>query len=223
MVSATTENYLKQILLLSDELAVDRVPMGKVAERMKVVPGTATTMVKSMDRSGWLSYTPREGVSLTDKGRLLAMKVLRKHRVVEMFLVEALKLDWSEIHHEAEALEHAVSDKVLDRMDEYLGRPAYDPHGDPIPTKMGQIRERKLRALSECKSGQTVTISQIKQQDARFLQFLEKSGLTPGNNIRILGHDSVADLHELETLAGGQKLNLGGKAAESIWVSTEDS
>lgn len=223
MVSATIENYLKQILLLSDELKLERVPMGKLAERMQVVPGTATTMVKSMDRSGWLSYIPREGVSLTNQGRQLALKVLRKHRVVEMFLVEALKLDWSEIHPEAEALEHAVSDKVLDRMDDYLGRPAYDPHGDPIPTRMGLIQERELRPLSDCDSGQTVTISQIKQQDARFLQFLEKSGLTPGNKIRILGHDAVADLHELQRLPAGKKIHLGGKAAESIWVATKSS
>ncbi|MCC5834238.1 MAG: metal-dependent transcriptional regulator [Opitutales bacterium] len=219
MASITIENYLKQILLLSDELANERVPMGKLAERMQVVPGTATTMVKAMDRSGWLNYIPREGVSLTEEGNQLALKVLRKHRVVEMFLVEALKLDWSEIHQEAEALEHAISDKVLDRMDEYLGRPAYDPHGDPIPTRLGEIKARKLQALSECQKGQTVRIAQIKQQDARFLQFLDRTGLTPGSTIRVLDHDATADLHQLETVPDGRKMHLGGKAAESIWVS----
>lgn len=219
MATITVENYLKQILLLSDELDRGRVPMGRLAERMQVVPGTATTMVKSMARSDWLDYTPREGVTLTPSGRALALKVLRKHRVVEMFLVDVLKLDWSEIHPEAEALEHAISDKLVDRMDDLLGRPAYDPHGDPIPSMLGEMKERELLPLSECRSRQTVTISQIKQQDARFLKFLDRSGLTPGCDIKVISHDPVADLHKLQTLPDGNALHLGGKAAESIWVS----
>src|SRR6476620_7329433 len=108
--------------------------MGRLAAAMGVVPGTATTMVKTLADSGLVTYEPRSGTRLTAGGEKLALHVLRRHRLVEPFLVKTLGLDWSEVHEEAEELEHAISDKVLHRIDQLLGHPTTDPHGDPIPT-----------------------------------------------------------------------------------------
>src|SRR5580765_6417701 len=131
--SVTVENYLKQLYLSQQEEPERLVAMGKLAGAMGVVPGTATTMVKALADSGLVSYEPRGGVRLTRAGEQLALHVLRRHRLIELFLVKFLDLDWSEVHAEAEELEHAVSDKVLEKIDALLGHPVVDPHGDPIP------------------------------------------------------------------------------------------
>src|SRR2546421_11449826 len=140
MASVTVENYLKQ-LYLEQQRAADGelVAMGRVASAMGVVPGTATTMVKALADSGLVAYEPRGGVKLTRGGEQLALHVLRRHRLVELFLVKVLDLDWSEVHEEADNLEHAISDKVLEKIDGYLGRPSVDPHGDPIPVAKGKL------------------------------------------------------------------------------------
>src|SRR5712691_11026864 len=126
MASITVENYLKQLYLEQQNSSEELVPMGKLAAAMGVVPGTVTTMVKALADSGLVSYEPRGGVRLTRGGEQLALHVLRRHRLVELFLVKVLGLDWSEVHEEADELEHAISDKVLERNDQYLGRPSTD-------------------------------------------------------------------------------------------------
>ena len=148
MATSTVENYLKEILVITLEEEVSKVQMGQVAKVLGVTPGTATSMAKSLERDGWIKYFPRVGVSLTRKGRKLAMNMLRRHRLLETFLVETLGLDWSEIHAEAEELEHAISEKVLEKLDEFLGRPRFDPHGDPIPSKSGVIEQLSSKPLN---------------------------------------------------------------------------
>src|SRR5678815_1500091 len=161
MASSTVENYLKQIYL-EQQLAPDElVSMGKLAASMGVVPGTATSMVKALADSGLVSYEPRSGAKLTKGGEQLALHVLRRHRLVELFLVKVLGLDWSEVHDEAEHLEHAVSDKVLERIDAILGHPSVDPHGDPIPTSEGKVAPQKLLSLAECEPHQRLRITRI--------------------------------------------------------------
>src|SRR5438552_11462290 len=150
MATSTVENYIKQLYLEQQEQPGQRVPMGRLAAAMGVVPGTATTMVKALADAGLVAYEPRGGVRLTRGGEQLALHVLRRHRLVELFLVKVLGLDWSEVHDEAEELEHSVSDKVLERIDQYLGRPAADPHGDPIPTAKGKLADAHLDSLAEC-------------------------------------------------------------------------
>src|SRR4051795_2115527 len=151
MPSSTVENYLKQIYLeQQDGEPGELVSMGKLATAMRVVPGTATTMVKALADSGLVSYEPRGGTRLTHGGERLALHVLRRHRLVELFLVKVLGLDWSEVHAEAEELEHAISDKVLERIDILLGRQSVDPHGDPIPTAKGKVSEPTLASLADC-------------------------------------------------------------------------
>src|SRR5437867_7894694 len=159
MPTPTVENYVKQIYLEQqapgegEGAAEALVPMGRLAAAMGVVPGTATTMVKALADSGLVVYEPRGGVRLSRGGEQLALHVLRRHRLVELFLVKVLGLDWSEVHEEAEELEHAVSDKVLARIDAYLGHPSVDPHGDPIPTSKGKVSSPKLLSLGECELG----------------------------------------------------------------------
>ena len=133
--SSTVENYLKAIFHAQLRLPrkSDLVPMGQVAAALGVVPGTATTMVKALSDSGLVKYEPYAGVRLTQSGDKLAATVVRRHRLIEMFLVKVMGMSWSEVHDEAERLEHATSDRVIARIDEMLGHPAVDPHADPVP------------------------------------------------------------------------------------------
>src|SRR5213076_863991 len=139
--SSTVENYLKAIYQGQFALpeAERLVPMGSVASALGVTPGTATTMVKALNDSGLAEYEPYSGVRLTAAGERLAGLVLRRHRIVEAFLVQVMGMSWAEVHEEAEQLEHAVSERLIDRIDAMLGRPARDPHGDPIPNPDGAI------------------------------------------------------------------------------------
>ena len=171
MPSITVENYLKQLYLEQQNAPDDLVPMGKLATAMGVVPGTATSMVKALADSGLVSYEPRFGAKLTKGGEQLALHVLRRHRLVECFLVKTLGLDWSEVHVEAEELEHAISEKVLEKIDKLLGHPSVDPHGDPIPSAKGKVAAEPLAALPDVKAGSKVRIARVVDQDARFLQF----------------------------------------------------
>jgi len=160
MATSTVENYLKQLYLEQRTPEGEpMVSMGRLAAVMGVVPGTATSMVKALADSGLVLYEPRSGVKLTRSGEQLALHVLRRHRLVELFLVKILGLDWSVVHDEADKLEHAISDQVLERMDAILGHPTVDPHGDPIPTPKGHLHERPLMSLADCPVGAPQRIS----------------------------------------------------------------
>src|ERR1700742_967832 len=139
--SSTVENYLKAIYQGESALTSEHrlVPMGQVAATLGVAPGTATTMVKALAESGLAEYEPYSGVRLTKAGDKLAALVLRRHRLVELFLVQVMGMSWDEVHDEAEQLEHVVSERLIERIDEMLGRPTHDPHGDPIPSADGAI------------------------------------------------------------------------------------
>src|SRR6266704_2787617 len=150
--SSTVENYLKAIYLGQSALSRDvrLVPMGQVAASLGVTPGTATTMVKALAESGLAEYEPYSGVRLTAAGEKLAGLVLRRHRLVELFLVQVMGMSWAEVHDEAEKLEHVVSERLIERIDEMLGHPTHDPHGDPIPTSEGTLAARHLDSLLTC-------------------------------------------------------------------------
>jgi len=217
MASTTVENYLKQLYLEQQALAGgELVPMGRLAAAMTVTPGTATTMVKALAEANLVAYEPRTGVRLTRAGEQLALHVLRRHRLVELFLVEVLGLDWSEVHDEAEHLEHAVSDKVLERMDALLNYPAVDPHGDPIPTAKGKVSSPRLRTLAQVEPGTSARISRIADQEAAFLQFLRRAGLTPGVEVGVEARDAQAD--QVKVRLGGKPVTLGTAAAAKILV-----
>src|SRR5271170_925107 len=170
MATITVENYLKRLYLEQHATDGQRVAMGRLATAMGVVPGTATSMVKALSDSGLVEYEPRGGVRLTSRGEQLALHVLRRHRLLELFLVKVLGLDWSEVHEEAEVLEHAISEKVLQRIDQMLGHPTADPHGDLIPDAAGTFAARLSRSLAECKAGQKVRVASVESRDKEFLK-----------------------------------------------------
>lgn len=217
MATSTVENYVKQIYLLQQGHPGDRVPMGKLAAMMGVVPGTATSMVKALSDSGLVEYEPRGGIRLTPGGEQLALHVLRRHRLVELFLVNALGLDWSEVHEEAEDLEHAISDKVIEKIDGFLNHPSFDPHGDPIPSAKGKIPSIEWLCLADCPMNRSCRISRVVDQDPKFLQFAERNGLTPGASVRIKERDRQADSVTV-LLAGRKTVMLGMNAASKILV-----
>jgi len=198
MPSSTVENYLKHILLLSAS-AQDLVSMGELASALAVVPGTATTMIKALAREGYVAHQPRQGVSLTSAGRAVALSVLRKHRLVETFLVNVLKMDWASVHAEAEKLEHAISDEVLDRLDALLGYPATDPHGDPIPSRKGKLNFQVYASLATCALKQPLRIVRITEQTTEFLQFADQNHLLPGSTLSVTSRNLPAGLATIKT------------------------
>jgi DtxR family Mn-dependent transcriptional regulator len=218
MPSATVENYLKSILKLSMECERGEVPMGMIATSLGVTPGTATSMMKNLQKEKWLSYKSRKGVRLTPSGKKIGMIMIRRHRLLETFLVETLGLDWSEIHEEAEVLEHAISEKVLERLDIFLGKPRHDPHGHPIPTKNGIIRRLPKKTLLDSLVGMKMKIESILDQSPEFLTFAQAKGLMPGRMVTLVKNEKVADTIELQ-VDKMPKFSLGYKTAQKILVS----
>jgi len=217
MASRTVEDYLKHLCIAQQGQTGDRVSMGALARAVGVRPGTATAMIKTLSDSGLVEYVPRGGVRLSQRGEQLALHVLRRHRLVERFLVDVIGLDWSEVHEEAEELEHAISDKVLERIDDLLGRPTVDPHGDPIPTTTGTFKSHKLQSLADCSAGQQVRVHRVLDQGADFLRFAHMHGLRPGSQLRVLESDHSADA---VTVQGGTNdtVTIGRGAAAKVMV-----
>lgn len=217
--SSTVENYLKAIHHAESRLASERdlVPMGALSSALGVVPGTATTMVKTLAESGLVEYEPYAGVRLTPAGAKLAALVLRRHRLVELFLVQVMGMSWTEVHDEAELLEHAVSDRLIDRIDEMLGRPSADPHGDPIPDHEGVIQAPDTHNLLSCPLQEPLVVSRILDQDPDFLRFVEQSDLKPGQRIVIDSRDTAAD-RVIVRVTDDRTIALGTRAASKLLV-----
>ena len=222
--SSTVENYLKAIYHGQTSLGVgDRlVPMGQVAGALSVTPGTATTMVKALAESGLAEYEPYSGVRLTAAGEKLAGLVLRRHRLVELFLVQVMGMSWAEVHDEAEQLEHVVSERLIERIDEMLGRPTNDPHGDPIPTPEGSLTPKQLDSLLTCPVGTPLKVMRIADQDPSFLRFIESNDLKPGQRLEVEMRDAAADSVQLR---GKDRLaiTIGARAASRLLVEIDRS
>ncbi len=216
MVTITVENYLKHVLLLSAGTD-DLVSMGALAAALSVVPGTVTTMIKSLADGGLVVHQPRHGVRLTAEGRRVALNVLRKHRLVETFLVNVLKMDWSKVHQEAEKWEHAISDDVLDRLDALLGHPQTDPHGDPIPSRQGKLSAQVYATLATCLADRPMRIVRVTEQSEEFLRFAEQNGLQPGTEISVVDRNLAAGLVTLRR-GTNRRVALSMVAAGNILV-----
>jgi DtxR family transcriptional regulator, Mn-dependent transcriptional regulator len=218
--SSTVENYLKAIFLGQLQLTPPQrlVPMGQLASSLGVAPGTATTMVKTLAEAGLVEYEPYNGVRLMPAGSKLAGLVLRRHRLIELFLVQVLGMPWDEVHDDAEQLEHVVSDRLIERIDELLGHPEVDPHGDPIPSKEGEIVPRHLETLLTCPLNTPVTVTRVADQDAAFLRFIEQHELKPGQTIEVEARDEVSDSVRLKG-HNEQRITIGTRAASKLLVA----
>ena len=219
LASQTVENYLKAIYVAQGTLddAGSLVPMGHLANALGVVPGTATTMVKALAESGLVRYEPYMGVRLTPAGEKLAALVLRRHRLIEQFLVQVLGMNWTEVHDEAERLEHAVSERLIDRIDEMLGRPAVDPHGDPIPGPEGTLPRYSYPDLLTSPINTPLVVTRVTDQGADFLRFIEQRDLKPGQKIRIEARDPASDSVRIRS-ESGQLTTIGTRAASKVLV-----
>lgn len=216
--TSTVEDYLKCIVVREHRSPDALVPMGEIAAALDVAPGTVTAMMKTLADSGLVAYEPYSGVRLTDPGRRLAIHVLRRHRLIELFLVEFMGLDWSEVHAEAELLEHAVSDRLIERIDEMLGQPMVDPHGDPIPDAEGVLVEQSSETLLSCPIDEPLRILRVHDQSSDFLRLLDRSGLLPGATIVLRERNEAADCVALEVEGRGASITLGLRAAGRIQV-----
>ncbi len=217
--SQTVENYLKTIFLAQIALADadGLVPMGQVSASLGVVPGTATTMMKTLAESGLVHYEPYLGVRLTAAGEKLAGLVIRRHRLIELFLVKILGMSWAEVHDEAERLEHAVSERLIDRIDDMLGRPVVDPHGDPIPTAEGRLPRLESVELLNAPADVPLVVTRVTDQDPEFLRFVEQRDLVPGRSVTIVGRDATGGTVQLRA-EGQAEATIGQRAASKILV-----
>ena len=181
MPSLTVENYLKAIYLIASHRGeVEAVATGELAQALGVSPGTVTGMLKTLSEAELATYTPYEGARLTSSGRRLALKVLRRHRLLELFLARTLRMSWDEVHEEAEHMEHSASDRLIDRIDDFLGHPEVDPHGDPIPRSDGTFAENPGTPLAKLERGAGFRVVRVVEQDPAFLRYLTECGLDLG-------------------------------------------
>ena len=217
--SSTVENYLKTIYLGVHALPQGQrlLAMGQLATALGVAPGTATTMVKTLAESGLAEYEPYSGVTLTAAGEKLAALVLRRHRLIELFLVKMMGFSWDEVHDEAELMEHAVSDRLIDRIDEMLGRPEADPHGDPIPTSEGTVKAEPLETLLTCPLNTRVTVTRVIDQDKVFLRFIESNNLKPGESIEVEERNAASDSVRVRG-SDDRRVTIGTRAASKLLV-----
>ena len=184
MPTPAVEDYLKTIYLLTEGDAA--VGTSAIAERLGVAPGSVTGMLKRLGKQGLVEHERYQGARLTGTGQREAIRMIRRHRVLELFMVEVLGYTWDQVHAEAERLEHAVSDGMIDRMARVLGDPEADPHGHPIPSSAGTIRETELPTLAELQAGERGTLRRVSDEDPEALRYLAKLNLIPGVQLEVL-------------------------------------
>jgi len=219
VASLTVENYVKSIALIAARTpAGTAVSTGQLSQALGVSPGTVTGMLKTLSEAALATYTPYEGARLTDAGNRLALMVIRRHRLLELFLARTLEMSWDEVHEEAEHMEHAVSERLIDRIEDFLGHPAVDPHGDPIPTADGSLTEPQGAPLSQCSRGQHFRVVRVLDQDPSFLRYLTECGLDLNAEGELIENrpESAAVVCRLD----GRDVALGLSAAEKVLVQT---
>jgi DtxR family Mn-dependent transcriptional regulator len=183
-LTRSVEDYLKAIYRLSPQGRP--AATSEIAQRLELSPASVSGMVKRLSEQGLLEHVPYKGVQLTPEGRRAALRMLRRHRLIEAYLVAFLGYTWDTVHDEAERLEHAVSDTLVDRMAAVLGHPTVDPHGDPIPTSEGDILELASRPLAEVPAGVTVEVRQVEEGQPERLRYIASIGLRPGMQVTVL-------------------------------------
>jgi DtxR family transcriptional regulator, Mn-dependent transcriptional regulator len=215
MLSLTEENYLKTIYHLSDG-GSKSVLTNELAEAMNTKAASATDMIKKLSAKEFISYEKYYGVNVTQKGKTEALLVIRKHRLWETFLVEKLGFSWDEVHEVAEQLEHINSPRLIQKLDEFLGYPTIDPHGDPIPDSKGKLKVLPLVSLDQVKTGYHGKITAVKDSDSNLLKFLDKIGARPGIKIKILGKEAYDE--SMEILIDDHRVFISKEVSQNILV-----
>ncbi|MCB9152429.1 MAG: metal-dependent transcriptional regulator [Caldilineae bacterium] len=216
-ITRAHQDYLKTIYLLQSR--GETANNSAIAQTLGVSPASATNMVKRLAEAGLIAYAPYQGVDLTPEGLRIALKVVRRHRLVELLLHEILEMPWDLVHSEAERIEHAVSDEVEDAIARKLGNPSVDPHGDPIPSKDGTLAVRAAeRPLSELLTGETASVARVLSQDGDRLRYLGSMGLYPGTQVTVLEQSPFDGPLVIEV--NGQQRILAYAMARSVGVSS---
>jgi DtxR family transcriptional regulator, Mn-dependent transcriptional regulator len=216
MRSQAVEDYLKVIFDLSR--AGSAVTTSAIAGRLSVAPATVTGMIKKLASLKLVTHEHYRGVLLTEAGRKIALEVIRHHRLVELYLFEAMGVPWDQVHAEAEKWEHVLSEEMETRMDEILGNPTTDPHGSPIPTRDLELAEHDHPTLAELNAGQSATVAEVGDEDAAMLRYFAELGLFPLTSVEVL---SVAPFDGPLTLRVGEnECSIGRHAAEHVFVTS---
>tara|TARA_R110002126_G_scaffold127714_4_gene270079 strand:+ start:379 stop:1032 length:654 start_codon:yes stop_codon:yes gene_type:complete len=214
-MTLSEENYLKAIYHLTVVSNSD-VSTNAIAETMETKASSVTDMLKKLAEKDLVNYIKYQGVSLTDHGKLAAKMIVRKHRLWEVFLVEKLDFSWDEVHDIAEQLEHIKSEKLINKLDDFLGNPTEDPHGDPIPNAKGEIFKIDKQLLSELGDNQNGICVGVKDTSSDFLKYLDKQGIALGSIIRVLSKESF-DL-SLKIKVNNSELTISNKIASNLFV-----
>jgi DtxR family Mn-dependent transcriptional regulator len=217
-LTRSVEDYLKAIYRLSPQGRA--ASTSEIAQRLDLSPASVSGMVKRLSEQGLLEHVPYKGVQLTPEGRRAALRMLRRHRLIEAFLVAHLGYTWDTVHDEAERLEHAVSDTLVDRMAAVLGHPTVDPHGDPIPTSEGDILELASTPLSEVPAGAAVEVRQVEESQPDRLRYIASIGLRPGVHVTVVDRQPFEG--PITIAVDGRTHVVGHQLARVVRCSAED-
>lgn len=216
-LNAPAQDYLK-LIWSATEWSDRAITVGAMAERLGVTASTVSDGLRRLTQQGLVSHAPYGSIELTATGRRYALVMVRRHRLLETFLVNVLGYGWDEVHAEAEVLEHAVSDVLIDRIEEHLGFPDRDPHGDLIPTRDGHQPRIDATQLSETEAGSELRIVRISDASPAMLRYFSGLGLRPGTHLRVAAQHPYADVTSVCVLPAQQAIDLGSAAARAIWV-----
>ncbi|HPE82234.1 MAG: metal-dependent transcriptional regulator [Aequorivita sp.] len=219
MFTLAEENYLKAIFHLEHELQGE-VSTNAIAESIETKPSSVTDMVQKLAEKKLLTYKRYKGVQLTAEGKKVAINIIRKHRLWEVFLVEKLNFHWDEVHEIAEQLEHIQSEELITRLDKFLGSPDFDPHGDPIPDKHGVLKRTEKKLLSEIEKNQQGVCVGVKESSAEFLQYLDKKKISIGTKIKVLGKEFFDGSMIIQV--GNEQFFISHIIAENLYVQIQE-
>jgi len=217
MLSQTEENYLKAIFSISQHSAKS-VSTNNIAEKLNTKASSVTDMIKKLSEKGLIDYKKYKGSSLTEKGKKRAIKIVRKHRLWEVFLVEKLNFNWGEVHDLAEQLEHIESDELTERLDKFLNHPTKDPHGDPIPDADGNIRSKDSILLSNCERNTFYNVASVKDNSSEFLQYLEKHSINIDTKLKVLEKFDFDDSITIQ-INHNKNLTVSKKVCSNVYVN----
>jgi DtxR family Mn-dependent transcriptional regulator len=214
-LTRSVEDYLKSIFHLTSQGGF--ATTSDIAAMLEIAPPSVSGMIKRLSETGLIEHVPYRGVQLTPQGRRAALQMIRRHRILEVYLTQQLGYDWGDVHEEAERLEHAVSEKLIEKMAGALGDPRYDPHGAPIPTAAGEIEEAELFTLAAAAVGATIVVRQVGDDDAARLRYLAELGLTPGTRLTVVDRQPFNGPTTVRS--GAETRVVGQELAAQLWCA----